>query len=786
MRQRLGPDADGVEASVEPADLRLVPGAVGAWLGVLAGLHTSAVVQAVLALVAAVLALAGLATTRSGAGRLAIVVTLAAVLVGMAGGAARSTAVHTGPVAELAATGARVSVDAVVTKDPSLRSGEMSASGEPYVVAQLRVERITGRGIAADVRTPVMLVASDLRWADALPGTPVALSGRLAATDGGTFAGFLRTDEPPHTTGDAALASRATEPFREGLRAAVQDLPATARGIVPGMAVGDETQLPPQTRRAMQETGLTHLTAVSGVHVSVVLIAVLSVARWVGVRGYGLPVIAVFAVVGFAVLVRPDPSVVRASTMGLIGITGLTVAGRKRALPALAAAVLVLLLLDPWLGVSIGFALSVLSTAGILLLAPVWRDALPWLPRLWAEVIAVPLAAQVASIPVLVAFVNETSLASLPANVLVAPAVAATTLLGVLAAAVSPVLPPVAAAAAWLAGWPAQWIALVADRGASLPGAVVGWPDDRLSVAASTLLVLLLIAVLPRLLSRPLLAVGTAAVATVLLVGAPAPGWPPRGWLIVACAVGQGDAFVIRAGPGAAVVVDAGPEPGQVDGCLDALGVDHVPLVVLSHFHADHVDGLPGVLAGRRVDEVMVSPLAEPAGPAAAVAGWVSAASVPMTIAAVGERRRIGSLEMRVLWPRRIIGTGEAAANDASVVFEATVDGTTVLMTGDIEPPAQRAIARTEPGLRADVLKVPHHGSRFQEPDWLAALGAEIGLIGVGSDNRHGHPSPDTVQALEHVGTVVRRTDEDGAIAVVRTPEGRLGVTTRGVGVFAP
>jgi competence protein ComEC len=256
--------------------------------------------------------------------------------------------------------------------------------------------------------------------------------------------------------------------------------------------------------------------------------------------------------------------------------------------------------------------------------------------------------------------------------------------------------------------------------------------------------------------------------------------------LIVACAVGQGDAFVIRAGPGAAVVVDAGPEPGQVDRCLDELGVDHVPLVVLSHFHADHVDGLPGVLAGRRVDEVMVSPLAEPAGPAAAVAGWASAASVPMTIAAVGERRRIGSLEMRVLWPRRIIGTGEPAANDASVVFEATVYGTTVLMTGDIEPPAQRAIARTEPGLRADVLKVPHHGSRFQEPDWLAALGAEIGLIGVGSDNRHGHPSPDTVQALEHVGTVVRRTDEDGAIAVVRTPEGRLGVTTRGVGVFAP
>lgn len=785
MRQRLGPDADGVEASVEPADLRLIPAAVAAWLGALAGLHSSTGVQVALAMVAAALALTAFAIASSPAGRVAVVVALAAMLAGLAGGAARATAVHAGPVAELAARAAWVSIDAVVTSDPSLRSGAASASGEPYVITQLRVERIVGRGVTSDVRTPIMLVASDPQWTAVLPGTPVSLTGRLAAADGGAFAGFLRTDEPPRTTGAPGFASRVTEPFRRGLRAAVDGLPPAARGIVPGMAVGDESQLPPETRAAMQATGLTHLTAVSGVHVSVVLIAVLGFARWAGVRGYGLPVVAVVSVVGFAALVRPDPSVVRASAMGLISIMGLTVAGRKRALPALAASVFLLLLLDPWLAVSIGFALSVLSTAGILLLAPSWRDALPWVPRPCAEAIAVPLAAQAASLPVLVAFLRETSLASLPANILVAPAVASTTLLGVLAATVSPLFPPVAAAAAWLAGWPARWIALVADQGARLPGAVVRWPDGRVSVVASAALVVLLIVVLPWLLSRPLLAVTVAVVALVLLVAAPTPGWPPRGWLLVACSVGQGDAFVMRAGPETAVVVDAGPEPNQVDRCLDELGVAHVPLVVLTHFHADHVDGLPGVLDGRSVDEVMVSPLAEPAEPAAAVAGWLSAAHVPMTIAAVGERRLIGSVEMRVLWPARIIGTGEQAANDASVVFEGTIDGTRVLMTGDVEPPAQRVLARAEPELGTDVLKVPHHGSRFQELDWLVDLDAEIALIGVGADNRHGHPSSDTVRALEQAGTAVWRTDEDGAIAVVRTPDGRLGVTTQGIGVFA-
>jgi competence protein ComEC len=191
------------------------------------------------------------------------------------------------------------------------------------------------------------------------------------------------------------------------------------------------------------------------------------------------------------------------------------------------------------------------------------------------------------------------------------------------------------------------------------------------------------------------------------------------------------------------------------------------------------------VLEGRRVDEVMVSPLAEPAELAAAVRVRLVAANVPTTIAAVGERRLIGSVELRVIWPVRIIGAGEPAANDASVVFQAAVGGIDVLMTGDVEPLAQRAISRAEPQLRADVLKVPHHGSRFQDPDWLARVGAEVALIGVGEGNRHGHPSPATMRALEEAGGAVYRTDEDGAIAVVRTPGGRIGVTTQGGGVFA-
>lgn len=784
MKLRLGPDAADVDldAAAEPVDLRLVPAAAASWAGVLAGLHAPVAAVLVVAAAAVALVLAVVVTARTAPARLAAGVALAALLAGLTVGAVRAGALHSGPVAALSEVGAAVEVHGVVTTEP----GVHGTDGEPYVVGRLRVERVTGRGETAQVRTPVLLVAGGAdwaAWANLLPGTPVAARGRLGAADG-DIAAVFRPAGPPTATGPPWPVSRLTEPFREGLREAVEPLPAAAQGLVPGLAIGDDGRLPERTRDDMRATGLTHLTAVSGLHVSIVLLAALGLARRAGVRGYGLPAAAVVTIVGFAVLVGPQPSVLRASTMGLIGVLGLTAAGRKRALPALAAAVLVLLAVDPWLAMSVGFALSVLSTAGILVFVPVWRDALPWLPRPLAESVAVPLAAQVASMPVLVGFVSAVSLASVPANLLVAPAVAPATLLGVLAAICSPLLPPVATALSWLAAWPARWIALVAEQGAALPGAVLRWPDGPGSVAASVVLVLALVVGLPRLLRRPVVAAAGAAAAATVLVAAPSPGWPPDGWLLVGCRVGQGDAFVLDAGRGAAVVVDAGPDPEAVDRCLDDLGVERVPLLVLTHYHEDHVGGVPGVLDGRRVAQVVASPLEEPRDQAAAVAGWLDDAGVPLATAAAGERRAAGSLEMTVLWPSAIIGEGEPAANDASVVLDVVSDGVRMLLAGDVEPPAQAALRRARPRLRADVLKVPHHGSRSQDDALLTGLGARVALIGVGEDNRHGHPAPATIELLEDAGMSVWRTDTDGAVAVVRTAEGGLGVAARGVGVY--
>jgi competence protein ComEC len=243
------------------------------------------------------------------------------------------------------------------------------------------------------------------------------------------------------------------------------------------------------------------------------------------------------------------------------------------------------------------------------------------------------------------------------------------------------------------------------------------------------------------------------------------------------CDVGQGSAFLLRAAPDAAVVVDTGPDPEVIDRCLADAQVDTVPAIVLTHFHADHVGGLAGVLRGRAVGIVLTSPVREPADQVAAVERTLAAAGVARSEVAVGEERATGSLRWRVLWPRRRIADG-SVANNGSVVLLAEVSGTRVLLTGDIETAAQTALG---PDLRVAgpaVVTVPHHGSADVAANLAGWLRARVALVSVGADNEYGHPAARVLADWRAAGALVARTDESGDVAVVRGATG-LGVVRR-------
>ncbi|MBG6070194.1 ComEC/Rec2 family competence protein [Micromonospora ureilytica] len=780
-------------AQPEPPDLRLAGLAVAAWLTALAGLHLGSSTLLLVAGTAAGLTALGAVHLLGRLGRprpmlrrygwVAVAVGLG-VVCGGAGTAAQLAVRDAPPIRALAEQRAPVTADLVVRDDPRpIRS----AGRLGMLLVSTELVRLTGpdgRRIHASVR--LLVLATDPAWRGLLPGQRLTADGRLGVPHGGDLtAAVLSTNGPPERHGAPSWAQRAAGTLRTGLQRACAPLPDDPGGLLPGLVVGDTSRLPPAVEAEFQATGMTHLNAVSGSNVAIVVGAVLLLARWSRAGPWLAAGLCGVALVGFVILVRPSPSVVRAATMGAIGLAALAAGRPRAALPALAAAVTVLVLVDPELAGDPGFALSVLATGGLLLLAPRWRDGLRrrGVPPGLAEALAVPAAAQLACGPVVAGISGTVSLVAVPANLLAVPAIAPATVLGVLAAMMSPIWPAGAEFVAWLASWPAWWLVIIARQGARLPGGTLPWPGGVPGALLLTgLTVALLIAVRRPLVRRLVAVVGVAAALGALPVRLMAAGWPPAGWVVVACEVGQGDALVLPVDPGRAVVVDAGPEPGAVDGCLRRLGVREVPLLVISHFHADHVGGVAGVFRGRRVGAVLMPSSTDPESGRDQVRAAAAGGRAALLTTVAGARHPVGGVDLLVLGPPYPLAGTRSDPNNNSLVLRATVAGVRILLAGDAETEEQHAmVTRAAPGqLRADVLKIAHHGSAYQDPGFLDAVRPTVALVPVGTGNTYGHPSPGLLARLSRGGVRVLRTDTDGDVAAVRTGDG-LAVARRGV-----
>jgi competence protein ComEC len=683
------------------------------------------------------------------------------------------------PLTELARERAGVTLTGVVSDDPRTIQGRFAEE----VLVRLDVRRVEAGGRTVRLREPV-LVFGRRPWLAVPLGSTVRVTGHLDGAAGGDVAAVLSTSASPDVRAGPDPWWRASARVRAALRESVARLPPDRRQLVPALVDGDDAGLDPALADDFRTTGLTHLLAVSGTNLTLVVGFALVVARWCRVRGRWLYVVGAMGIVGFVLLARAEPSVLRAAAMGSVALLGMGSNGADRGMRALGVATIALLLLDPLLASAVGFGLSVLATAGILLLAPRWRDALAgWLPRWLAEAIAVPAAAQLACTPLIAAIAGQVSLVAVVANLLAAPAVGPATVLGLLGGVVTLAWPTGGQVVGGAAGWCVAWIVLVAERGASLPTAAIAWGGGALALGVLALLCALVAVLAPRVLARR----GTGLtccllMVVVVMVRVPTPGWPPRGWLMVACDIGQGDGLVLDTGLAhQAVVVDAGPDPRPMDRCLDDLGVRRVPLVVLTHFHADHVDGLPGLLDGRRVDALWVTRLEDPPEGVSLVDNAAASAHLRPGEAPYAEARRIGDVVLEPIWPlpdSPTRGPGDGStANNASIVMLARIRGVTFFLGGDVEPEGQQRLAATFPGLRVDVLKVPHHGSRYQDMPFLQSLGARLAVISVGADNDYGHPAPETVSGLAATGEQVLRTDQDGSVAIVEQ-DGRLSAVT--------
>ncbi|MEO8889538.1 MAG: ComEC/Rec2 family competence protein [Jatrophihabitantaceae bacterium] len=768
----------------DSTDVRLVGGAGAAWVAVLLCTGRSAGLATVLALLALVFGGCALVAARrsvSGAAALALTAfCVALVLIPFAGRLFRARA---SPLAELAAQRTSVTAELTLAADPH-PLGSSGVAGPPRLAVAADADALVLRGVRHAVDGNVLVLAPAAGWVALLPGQRVLVDGVLQPSlDPGDLSVTLSVRGPPQLLAHPPWWQRAAGAVRADLRQASSGLPDQVRGLLPGLVDGDTSNLDPVLAERFKLAGLTHLVAVSGTNCSILVGAALLVLRRLRVRRGLCALAGGLVVIGFVVVARPSPSVLRAAVMGCIALAALASGRPRQALPVLSAAVIGLLVWDPRLANDAGFTMSVLAIAAILVIAPGWAAALRQrhVPLGLAELIAVAAAAHVVTAPVIAAISGRVSLVAIPANVLAEPVVAAATVLGFLAALLAPLSLGLGASVAWLAGWPTRWLVWVAEWLGGLHGATLSWPGGE----AGGLVLLAVIAVLwllarragPR---RVLCAAAVVALIVQLPVRSVASGWPPSGWLFVACDVGQGDALVLRAGPHSAVEVDAGPDPVAIDRCLRDLGITDIALLVFTHFHLDHVGGISGALHERHVGRVVAGPLADPAAGVHDVDAALAPRRLTVSTPSPGTHFDVGDVHLDVLGPAGAFHGTRSDPNNSSLVLRATINGVRILLPGDVEVEAQRALLDSRVDPTAEVLKVPHHGSAYSDAGFLAAVHAQVGVISVGLHNDYGHPSPMLLGTMARLGIPVRRTDQDGDVAVCGSL-GHLEVVVRGV-----
>ena len=576
-------------------------------------------------------------------------------------------------------------------------------------------------------------------------------SARLLRVEGRGDVGWLR-----------AGASR----VRRGARRAFERymLPGPEQGLARAMVLGDRTGVDPETADAFRVAGTYHILAISGAQVALVAAILAWLLGRVSRDPRGAALVIPPALAFYAQLVGGDAPVVRAAVMA-----GVILAGRALDLDSdlpnlLGLAALALLVHRPSAIADAGFQLSFGATLGILLLTPPLVERLPVLPLRVELALAASLAAQLAITPLLAFHFNRLAPAALVLNLAAVPLSAAVLITGVLVLLAALVAPAVAALmgdVAWIAahallvsGEPGRWSALDVRAPVLSPWAVA---------AHAAGLVLLY----KRRLGK---AIPILLVASVVFVLGAGPSGDGRLSLTV-LDVGQGDCLVLRSPSGRCRLIDAGGafDPGfdmgeaVVGPYLWSEGLRRIDGLAVTHAHPDHVGGIPFLLRAFAMGEVWEGVAPRRDRGYRALDDALAAAGAARRSVTRGLSQEWDGVSLRVVWPDPAHPPPWTTRNDDSLVVEVRYGSVTFLLTGDIESGAESRLG----GSHADLLKVPHHGSKSSSSaPFVRAVGPRIAIVSAGYRNRFGHPHPAVVERFREAGVRLYRTDLDGAVTV--------------------
>ncbi len=582
-------------------------------------------------------------------------------------------------------------------------------------------------------------------------------------------------------------------PMRRSLHASLTaHLSGAPAGLLVGMLLGEKHEIPTNVATQFRMTGLAHALVISGLHVGLVAVFLLTLLRVVRVPDSIACWVTVALLVLYALITQMQAPVVRASLMAAIVLIGGALELRGSVLNSLGLAALCLMIADPTCLLTLSFQLSFAATLAIVTLhgplmslwPTIWSAQTSLIGKWILMPATVSVAAQVGTLPLIVYHFQQLAPISLLANLLVVPLLGIAVAQGLLLVLITPVLPAlgtVVSASIWLT---LTGLMRVVDLFALLPPWRVAQPQPWVAIVWMFVTGLTILAIyqvpVRRLVVLSLLFVANASVWQRVL--------EPSALEVTFLDVGQGDGAVVRFPDGKTMIVDAGMRSRRIDmgnrvlvPWLRRQGIDEVDVVVASHPHADHIGGLVSLLEQVKVRHFVDGGQTYDSWTSGRLRQLIAERTIAYHAVRAGDSLAgLGGAGALVLHPTSNFvddaGHSLMGLNNGSVVFRLDYASRRLLFTGDIEHETDAAMIAWDRELRVDVLKVAHHGSATSSGrGFLNAVKPHVAVISVGAHNKFRHPADVVIRRL-HTMAQVRRTDHDGAVTVRIDGDGSLRV----------
>jgi competence protein ComEC len=630
---------------------------------------------------------------------------------------------------------------------------------------------------------PTLLVAipsyvnqETLQWGDM-----VKVKGRLLATSPGTNPGEFSEKSYWKNYGVAyklivnreinvVEKSQGFKRFINSLREKIytyigKGIPEEESALALGLILGEKSQMDPDLYGMFQKLGVVHIFAVSGLHVGVLVGLYLWITTLLKIpKKYSIfGALLIFG--GYAILIGLTPSVLRASIMALLTMALMLGLKHKDYYSILATSGLIILIINPYNLFTVGFQLSFVTTWGLIYLFPLAQRALFFLPLKIQKILAVPVAAQLAALPITIYYFNTLSFWAPLVNVIYVAMVGILVPLLFISLLISFVFFFLAQPFLYLAGgilFLLSAIARILTKILPYASFYMGTP----TITSILLYYLLLIALVEIGGIKKILTFRQQIILSlivILLVFIPA---IPTTQLLqyTFLDVGQGDSAVIQTPYQHFIVIDGGPSANRVNRYLQYLGANRVELMVLSHSHSDHINGLFNIIKNIPTRILLIPHNGEETKELEELKRLALSKNTQVIEGKRGMRIRFpGGLNLKVISPGLDVENWDA--NNGSLILQASYGTTKVLFTGDVE---REMIQRIIPFLSpSDILKIPHHGSRSSySPSFYNILNPRIAIIQSGQGNKFDHPHPEVIEALQEKEITIYRNDQQGAIFV--------------------